>query len=211
MKIAAANSEIAFCYWRQGELNEARTMLREALAKLTTGGNTRARAILKLVAVECSAARFHEAQRILTDSAALFRKLSHHTIKGSYHNEMAVILRNLAKAEKRDDYIPQAIAEFKTADQEFKLARNHVYRADVKNNVALILFHLSRYTEAHKYLDEARCLAVRFRDNARLGIYDESAAQVFIAEKKYKEAETAARRAALAFEKSGIAARWPKL
>jgi hypothetical protein len=30
MRIAAARTEIAYCYWRQGELNEARIMLREA-------------------------------------------------------------------------------------------------------------------------------------------------------------------------------------
>jgi len=202
-KVAAARVELAFCYYRDGELNEARTMIREALEKLTTEGNTRARALLKLVAVECSAARFHEALKILTDNASMFRKLRHHTIKGGYHNEMAIILRNLAKSEKRDDYIKQAISEFQKADQEFKLARNPVYRADVKNNVGLILFNLSRYKEAHKYLDEARRLAVRFRDKGRTGIYNESAAQVFIAEGKFKEAEAVARQAVFAFEKSG--------
>jgi tetratricopeptide (TPR) repeat protein len=202
-KVAAARVELAFCYYREGELNEARLMIREALEKLTPGGNTRARALLKLSALECSAARFHEAQRILNDDAELFQKLRHHTIKGGYHQEMAIILRNLAKLEKRDDYIQQAINEFEKADHEFKLARNPVYRADVKNNIGLILFNLSRYKEAHNYLDEARRLAVRFRDKARTGIYSESAAQVFIAEGKYKEAEAVARQAVSAFEKSG--------
>jgi hypothetical protein len=55
-KIAAARTEIAYCYWRDGQLNEARTMLHEALKKLTTPGNTRARALLKLTTVEHSAA-----------------------------------------------------------------------------------------------------------------------------------------------------------
>src|SRR5882672_5901696 len=201
--IAAARTELAFCYWRQGELNEARTMLHESLEKLTTGGNTRARALLKLVAVECSAARFHEALEILTDNASMFLKLQHHTIKGGYHNEKAIILRHLAKSEKRDDYLTQAISEFEKADQEFKRARNHVYRADLKNNVGLSLFNLGRYREAHLFLDEARRLASRIRDKARSGIYDESTAQVFIAEGKFTEAESTARRAVLAFEKSG--------
>lgn len=202
-KVAAARVELAFCYWREGELNEARVMIREALEKLTTGGNTRARALLKLSALECSAARFNEAHRILTDNAALFERLTHHTIKGGYHAEMAIILRNLAKSEKRDDYIKQAITEFQKADQEFKLARNQVYRADVKNNVSLILLNLSRYKEAHKYLDEARRLSVTFRDRARTAQYDESKAQVFIAEGKYREAATVARQAAFALGRSG--------
>lgn len=202
-KVAAARVELAFCYYREGELNESRIMIREALEKLTREGNTRARALLKLVAVEIDAARFHEAFRILSENVNLFLGLRHHTIKGGYHNEMAIILRNLAKSEKRDDHITQAISEFQMADQEFKLAHNHVYRSDVKNNVGLILFNLSRYKEAHKYLDEARRLSVGFRDQLRIAQINESEAQVFIAEEKYKEAEAVARRAVLALEKSG--------
>jgi tetratricopeptide (TPR) repeat protein len=34
-KIAEATTEIAYCYWRSGELDEARITLNEALAKLT--------------------------------------------------------------------------------------------------------------------------------------------------------------------------------
>ena len=37
-KVAASRVELAYCYWRNGELNEARTMLREALQQLTTEG-----------------------------------------------------------------------------------------------------------------------------------------------------------------------------
>jgi tetratricopeptide (TPR) repeat protein len=202
LMIATARTEIAFCYWRQGELNEARTMIQEALEKLIAPGNTRGRAVLKLVAVEISAARFHEAQRILNDNAHLFLKLKHHIIKGGYHNEMAIILRRLAKSEKRDDYLTHAISHFQKADHEFKLAHNQVYRGDVKNNVGLILFNLSRYKEAHQYLDEARRLAGRIKDKARTGIYNESKAQVFIGEGKFKEAEIVARQSVIAFEKS---------
>jgi tetratricopeptide (TPR) repeat protein len=202
-RVAAARVELAFCYYREGELNESRIMIREALEKLTKEGNTRARALLKLVAVEIDAARFHEAFRILSENVNLFLRLRHHTIKGGYHNEMALILRHLAKSEKRDDYITQAITEFQMADQEFKLARNRVYRSDVKNNVGLILFNLSRYKEAHKYLDEARRLSVGFRDQLRIAQINESEAQVFIAEGKFKEAEAVSQRAVFALEKSG--------
>lgn len=202
-KVAAARAEIAFCYWRDGELNEARTMLHEALKRLTTEGNTRASALLKLTTVECSAARFHEALDILTDNAALFHKLTNHTTKGSYHTEFAIILRNLATAEKKDEYFEQAISEYKQADHEFKLARNVVFRAAVKNNVGFLLYKVSRFQEAHKYLDEARRLTASFKDKARTAQIDESSAQVFIAEGKLKEAEAVARRAVSAFEKGG--------
>jgi tetratricopeptide (TPR) repeat protein len=100
MKLAVARTEIAYCYWREGELNEARIMLREALKKLTTGGTNRARALLKLTTVECSATRYNEALEILTDDAALFEKVRNHTVKGAYHAEFAIIRRNLAKSER---------------------------------------------------------------------------------------------------------------
>jgi tetratricopeptide (TPR) repeat protein len=203
MKIAAARTEIAYCYWREGELNEARIMLREALKKLTTEGTTRARALLKLTTVECSAARYDEGLGILTDNSALFQKVRNHTVKGSYHTEFAIILRNLAKSEKKDEYLKRAISEFQMADQEFKLARNPVFRSDLKNNFALVLANLSRFKEAHKYLSEARRLSVGFKDKARTAQYDESAAQVFIAEGKFKDAEAVARKAIAALEKSG--------
>ena len=38
-KVAQARTEIAYCYWREGEVNEARIMLHEALERLTAPGN----------------------------------------------------------------------------------------------------------------------------------------------------------------------------
>jgi tetratricopeptide (TPR) repeat protein len=45
-RVAEARADLAYCYWREGGLDEARIMLTEALERLTTEGNTRARAIL---------------------------------------------------------------------------------------------------------------------------------------------------------------------
>src|SRR6267142_1396272 len=73
--VATSRSEIAFCYFRQGALDEARIMLTEALQQLTGVGNTRARALLKLTAVEWSASRYNVALEILTDNASLFQKV----------------------------------------------------------------------------------------------------------------------------------------
>lgn len=123
------------------------------------------------------------------DDAALYQKLRHPRSKAAITKRWRSSCGTSPSQIKRDDYPKQAINEFEKADHEFKLARNPVYREDVKNNVGLILFNLSRYKEAHKDLDEARRLAVRFNDKARTGIYSEWAAQVFIAEGKYKEAE----------------------
>lgn len=202
-KIAAARVELAYCYWRDGEFNEARIMLREALQKLTTEGTTRARAITKLVIIENSTARHADALKLLTENASLFEEITNHTVKGDYHNELAITLEEIAASEKRSDYFQRAVKEYQAADHHFKLAKNHVYRASVKNNIGVLLSNLSRFKEAHKYLDEARRLTVNFRDKAKTAQIDWTRAEVLIAEGKLKEAEAVARKAASVLEKGG--------
>jgi tetratricopeptide (TPR) repeat protein len=175
----------------------------EALQKLTVEGNTRARALLGLAVVEWSASRHNVALEILTDNVALFKKVTNHTIKGTYHNQLAIVFRYLAKSDQRDEYLQQAISEFQKADEQFKLAKNSNFRASVKNNVGLILFNLSRFKEAHQYLNEARRISVIVRDKVRTAQIDDTRAQAFISEKKFKEAEAVARNAVRVLEKSG--------
>jgi tetratricopeptide (TPR) repeat protein len=177
-RIAIARTEIAYCYWRDGELNEARAMLHEALKKLTVEGPTRARALLKLSTIEQSASRYNDSLKILTDSASLFGKISNHTIKGDYHNELARTLQEIALAESRNDYLQKAVSEYKDADHHFKLARNPIFRASVKNNVAVVLYKLSHFKEAHKFLDEARRITVRIRDKAQTAQIDWTSAEI---------------------------------
>jgi len=202
-KVAIARVELAICYWREGALNEARIMFNEALQNLTTEGNTRARALLRLAILEWSAARYNEAFRILDENNSLFKKITNFALKGNYHNQLAMVLRELAIQESRNGYLQRAIREYQEADAQFKLAHNLVFRANVKNNVGNVLRQVSRYKEAHKYLEEARRLMVRLKDKVGMAQTDDTRAQVFIAEKKFTKAEAFARGAVTSLEKSG--------
>lgn len=204
-KVCSAQAEIAYCYFRQGAFDEARIMLVEAIKKLLTEGDTRARALLKLTTVEWAAAHYDAALKLLTDNAYLFERISNQTIKGNYHNELAVVLRHLAKSDtvNRETLLQKAIREFQKADRHFQLAKNRLFRSSVKNNMGLILLNLSRFKEAHKCLDQARRLASNLRNKVQTAEIDESRAQVFIAEKKFKDAEAVARNAVRNLEKSG--------
>jgi tetratricopeptide (TPR) repeat protein len=202
-KVAAAQVELAYCYWRNGEVNEARIMLSEALKELTTNGDTKAKAILKLTTIEWTSERYCEALTLLESNATLFQTVPNHTTKGAYHNQIAIILRNLATPQNRDEYFQRAITEYKDAARHFKLAHNPVYRADVKNNLGLLLYKLSRFTDAHKYLDEARRLTVSLKNKAHTAQIDETRAQVLLAQGHFKEAAALARTAATALAKSG--------
>ena len=202
-KVAAAQAELAYCYWREGALDEARIMFNEALKRLTTEGNTRANALLGLAVVEWSASRFSESLRILTENASLFSKVPNHAIKGAYHSQLAMILRKLVPPERPADYFRRVLREYEEADRHFKLAHNTVFRADVKNNIGNVLRELSRYKEAHQYLEQARRLRTSVRDKIGIAQIDDTRARVFIAEKKYKDAEAVARNAVRVLEKSG--------
>ena len=202
-KVAVAQSEIGYCYWREGALNEARSWLDEALEKLTFEGAARARALIKLTTVEWTAGRFREALELLDANESLFRKITNHTIKGGYHTELAIIHRNLATMENRLEYFRRAINEYREAERQFRLAHNQIFRADVINNVGFLLFKLGHHKEAHKYLNEARRLTVKFKDKSHTAQVDESRAQVLIAQGKLTDAERIARRAVSALRKTG--------
>ena len=202
-KVAVAQSEIAYCYWREGSLNEARSWLHEALNKLTFEGAARARALLKLTTVEWTGGQFRKALELLNVNESLFRKITNPTIKGGYHTELAIIHRNLATMENRLEYFRRAINEYREAERQFRLAHNQIFRADVINNVGFLLFKLGHYKEAHKYLNEARRLTVRFKNKTHTAQIDESRAQVLIAEGKLIEAERVVRRAVSALKQSG--------
>jgi tetratricopeptide (TPR) repeat protein len=202
-KVAEARTELAYCYWRAGALDEARIMFTEALQKLTAEGYARANALFGLSVVEWSASRYREAVKILTYNAPLFKKITNHTLKGVYHMQVAMVLRKLATPENRVAQLRRVMNENLEADRQFKLARNTAFRAHAKNNIGNALRDLSRYKEAHEYLAHARRLTVTIKDKVKTAQVDESRAQLFIAQRNFTEAEAAARHAARTFDKSG--------
>jgi tetratricopeptide (TPR) repeat protein len=202
-KAAEAWSEIAYCYWREGRVNEARIMLQEALERMPPKGLKRARALLKLADVEHSAARYYDALKLLTDNSAVFASIRYLAVKGSYHNELAITFRTIGTAENRRDYFQRALTQYKAAEHHFKLAKNYIYCASVKNNEAVVLSKLGRFKEAHKHLDQARLITVRLKDRTRTAQIDSTRAELLIAEGQFQAAEAAARRAATALEKVG--------
>jgi len=203
-KVAEARAELAQCYWRAGANDEARIWLSTALERLTTGGNARANALLLLSSVEWAESRYKEVLRILTENERLFEALNNETIKGTYHNQLGITFRAIGAASKRRAaYFQRAIAEYSAADEHFKRARHVIFRAHVKNNIGNVLRELRRFREAHQYLQQARRLFMRTRDSVRTSQVDESRAQVFIAEGRYREGEQTARNAARSFERAG--------
>lgn len=202
-KIAEAQTELALCYWRIGELNDARDLLNEALTRLATHGEVKAKTVVRLAIVECVATNFRKALRILTESASLFQKINNQTLKGSYHQIFGTVLRHLWEAKTNGDYLDRALIEYAAASYHYEQAEHRCYLANIENQLGLIYFTINRCEEAHQHLDRARRIHASLRDAATVAQVDETRACVFLKQGRLIEAEKTARAAVSQQEKTG--------
>src|ERR1043165_4439242 len=201
-KISEAQTELALCYWRTGEINEARDVLKEALSHLTTDSELKAKAILRLAIVEHAAGQDEKALRILRNQAPLFEKIQSQTLKGCYHIALGNRLENIAE-RKRGDYIDRALIEYAAASYHFQQAEHRYYLATVENNLGFLLYKINRSQEAHEHLDHARRIFASLKDVGAIAQVDETRACVFLDQGRVTEAERAARASVRSLDKSG--------
>ncbi|HEX8493008.1 MAG TPA: tetratricopeptide repeat protein [Pyrinomonadaceae bacterium] len=202
-RVMEAQTEIAYCYWREGGYDEARIILKDALSQLTTESDLKAKATLRSAIVEWTSLRYHDALCILIEAASLFQQIRNHTIKGSYHDALAGVLVNLAESERREDYTDRAFVEYAAASYHFAQARHKRYLAIVENNLGFLYFKVGKYEEAHEHLDHARRILASLKDSGTVAQVDETRARVFITQERYSQAESAARSAVRTLEKGG--------
>src|SRR5215207_4636031 len=188
-RAAAARSDLALCYWRQGAYDEARAILESASALIKADETLKSKTVLRLAIVETWAGRYGDSLRLLTDAAPLFDEGASHSLRGSFHNELALVLRRLGTAEGRQDYLDRAIIEYTAAAYHYELARHERYVGRIENNLAFLLYKLGRYADTHEHLDRAQSICTRLGDAGSLAQVDETRARVLVAERKYREAD----------------------
>ena len=192
-RAAAAQSDLGFCYWREGAFDEARVVYADALKKLTLKDDLelRAKILIRRVLVESCCGRYNESLRILTDSTELLEGSTNDALKGKFHNELGLVLRKLGTAEHRPDYTDRAIIEYTAAAHYFEQAGHTSYRARAENNLGFLLYTLGRYAVAHKHLNNARLLFLTLKDKGSVAQVDETRARVLLAEGRTRKAEHA--------------------
>jgi tetratricopeptide (TPR) repeat protein len=195
-KVAEAQTEIGYCYWREGALGEARLMLREALNRLPADSEVRAIALLRLAIVEGSARRFHDALRLDIEAAPLFEKSTRHAHRGKFHNQFGFVLRNLGD-------IDRALIEYAAASYHFEQAGHTRYHACVENNLGYLFFTIKKFAEAHLHLDRAQALFTSMKDHVHTAQVDDTRAKVLLAEGRTAEAEKLVRSAVRILERGG--------
>jgi tetratricopeptide (TPR) repeat protein len=201
-KTAEAQTELALCYWRTGEINEARDLLKDALSRLTIDSELRAKAVARLAIVERTAPNYVKALRLLTQHARLFQTINNHTLKGSYHVTLGTVLENLWESKNRA-YVDRALIEYAAASYHFEQAGHRSYLASVENNLGFLYFKINRCEQAHEHLDHARRVLVSLKDFGTIAQVDETRARVFLKQGRLIDAEVAARAAVRSLEKSG--------
>jgi transcriptional regulator with PAS, ATPase and Fis domain len=202
VKVAEAQTEIAYCYWREGAYDEARIALREALSHLTdTDIDLKAIAYLRSAIVEATSNRLNDALIILTNAAPLLGSTNNHALKGRFHNELALTLKNLGTTEKREDYTDRALIEYAAASYHFEQAGHTSYRAAVENNLGRLFFAIARFNDAHEHLNHAHRLFTNLKDKVHSAQVDETRARVLLAQGHSSEAERVIKWAVQTLEK----------
>jgi two-component system response regulator AtoC len=199
---AEAEIELAWCYWREGCYDEARVTLRHALESVPDFElELKGIAQVRRAEVERSAARHREALAILLDAASLIKDCESHALKGKFHSTLAGTWESLGVAEKRADYIDNALIELTAASFHLEQAGHTHYLASVENNLGFSLFRAGRFDEAYEHLERARRLFIRLKDGVRAAQVDETRARALLAEGCNSEAERIVRAAVNALER----------
>jgi CheY-like chemotaxis protein len=203
-KVAEAQTDLAYCYWREGAFDEARVMLREALSNLrNTDNKVKTVALLRSAIVERSAKRFNDALRIHTEAAPTFEKCGDHLLKGKFHIGFANVLNYLSAAEHREDYIDRALIEYTAASFHFEQAGHTRYQAGVENNLGYLFAIVGKFAEAHEHLDRAQALFTTLKDNVHLAQVDDTRSKLLLAEGHVAKAEKLVRSAVQVLERGG--------
>jgi two-component system chemotaxis response regulator CheY len=203
-KVAEAQNEIAYCYWREGARGEARVWLREALSRLAgVGSETKLVILLRSAIVERTSGRYNDALRFLTEALPLAEKITDDALKGKVRNQFALVLRFLGVVEHREDYIDRALIEYAAASYHFEQVGHTRYQACVENNLGFLFGTIGKFTEAHEHLDRAQALFTSLKDNAHLAGVDETRSKVLLAEGRTAEAERLVRSAVQILERGG--------
>ncbi|HYX28234.1 MAG TPA: response regulator [Pyrinomonadaceae bacterium] len=193
IRIAEARADLGLCYWREGAFDEARDILRTAIAALLSDNDLRATALIRLAIVEKTAGRFNEALSIYREVWPLIETTKDDALKGSYHTSLATLLNRVGIADERRDYIDQALIEFAAASFHFEQAGNVRYCAQVEANLGFLFLTISRLPEAHSHIARARGLYFSLGDIGRVAQVDDTRARTLLAEGRYQEAERYAR------------------
>ena len=202
-KVVEARVELGICYWRLGALDEARITFDDALLRLgDLQSEQRLRAILNKALVEQVSSRPYEALRLLSESEPLFDASSNHRLKGKFHGEFGILLKNIGSSGHSEEYFDRALMQFTAASIELEQIGQIRGLAFVENNLGLLFAQLERFEEAHEHLDRGLLIFTKLNDKGARAQIEDSRARVFLGQGLLERAEKTAS-SAVKFLKEG--------
>ena len=202
-RVAEAKIELAYCYYREGLFDLARTTLSSTLRHSgRQDTNTRAIALIRLAIIERHSGRLRDALTLLNEAAPLIDS-SDSWGKGRFHLEFATTLKNLGIAENSQHYLERALDQYPVALKHFQIIGNQRYSAIVENNQGFLLSSLKRFDEAEVHLERARRLFDSLGDEVRRAQVDETIAQLYLASDRYDLAQDSIKFAVETLDNSG--------
>jgi tetratricopeptide (TPR) repeat protein len=192
---AEGRIELAYCYYREGLFDLARSTLQAALQTLPKEEpELRSIGLIRLAVVESHAGRLQDSLQLLSEVAEIVEGVGP-WVTGRYHLELATTLKDLGVAETRAAFFDLALGHYQQALYEFEAIGNHRLAAIAENNHGYLLLALQRLDEAQSHLIRARMLFDGFADKVRGAQVDETLAQLHLAAERPDLAEQAIKRA----------------
>ena len=195
-KRAEAMGDLALCYWRSGAQDDGRALFQQALETAQTP-QTKLRTLTNASTVEISSGRYEDALALLNTAAAFLSEVSDDASHGRYHGQRGLVYRGLGGTENLD----HALIENSAASMYYAKAGHIRYLASVENNIGFIHMLLGRATESLTHLDRAREIFISLKDARMVAQVNDTRARVFLAEKRFADAERAILAAIATFEK----------
>ena len=180
--VLEAQSDLAVCYWREGEFDEARVLLEGVIDDVNADVETKTFALVRVALVEKTAGKYTEAMARYKQAEPLVDASDDDALKGTFYNGLGMLLNCRGVSERRQDFIDRALIEFAAASFHFEQAGNDRFRARVENNLGYLFFTIGRYADAHAHLDRARFLFLGLSDSRTAAQVDETRARVLLAE-----------------------------
>src|SRR5215216_5724115 len=185
-KRAEAMGDLALCYWRSGAQDDGRALFRQAI-DAAQKPETKLRTLTNASTVEISSGRYGDALALLDNASAFLGEVSDDWIHGAYHYQRGLVYRGLGGTENLD----HALIEYSAASMHLANAGHIRHLAGVENNIGFIHMLLGRATESLTHLDRARGIFVSLKDSRMVAQVNDTRARVFLAEKRFAEAERA--------------------
>ncbi len=196
-KVAEAQTDLAVCYWREGAMDEARVWFQTALSN-SNDPTIQLRILVNSTTVEVSTNHLNEAMALLNRAATLVDSVNDPAALGPFYMQRGIVYRRMGGVENLD----RALMDHTAARVHFENANNRRYYARAQNNIGVALLELGRYDAALENLEDARHAFIELGDVSTAAQVNDTRAKVYLAQKRYEDAEKLASKSAGILERS---------